>query len=126
MKLLEINKNGTEMYQLKDGRLGKIYRSGYVRVTILRNGIRDGEYFQIDSTKNSRWYQINKVVSYKGKFGKQYKRLLLAKHCDKVSLLKRFEDKNCDKMSQELKTLRIYIKSLQWYIDNKLKTITNR
>ena len=126
MKLLEINKKGTEMYQLKDGRLGKIYRSGYVRVTILRNGIRDGEYFHSDSTKNSRWYQINKVVSYKGKFGKQYKRLLLAEHCDKVSLLKRFEDKNCDKMSQELKTLRIYIKSLQWYIDNKLKTITNR
>lgn len=126
MKLLEINKKGTEMYQLKDGRLGKIYRSGYVRVTILRHGIRDGKYFQSDSTKNSRWYQINKVMSYKGKFGKQYKRLLLAEHCDKVSLLKRFEDKNCDKMSHELKILRGYIKSLHNILNIKLKTITNR
>ena len=108
MKLLEINKKGTEMYQL--------------RGTILRHGIRDGKYFHSDSTKNSRWYQINKVMSYKGKFGKQYKRLLLAEHCDKVSLLKRFEDKNCDKMSHEVKILRGYIKSLQY----KLKTITNR
>ena len=68
MKLVEKLKNGTEMYRLDDGRLGKIYpKSGYVRVTTLRHGIRDGKYHHEDSTKNSRWYQINKKEKYKDK-----------------------------------------------------------
>ena len=66
MKLVEKLKNGTEMYRLDDGRLGKIYpKSGYVRVTTLRHGVRDGKYWSQDSTKNSRWYQINKKEKYK-------------------------------------------------------------
>jgi len=120
MKLIEENKNGTEMYRLDDGRLGKIYPSGYVRVTILRNGIRNGKYFQEDSTKQSRWYQINKVEKYKDdKYSSWnfHKRILIPKRSDRLSLLKAFNDKNCDKVSQKIKMLEQYIKNLLWTID---------
>jgi len=120
MKLIEENKNGTEMYRLDDGRLGKIYPSGYVRVTILRNGIRNGKYFQEDSTKQSRWYQINKVEKYKDdKYSSWnfYRRILIPKRSDRLSLLQAFNDKNCDKVSQKIKVLEQYIKNLLWTID---------
>jgi len=120
MKLIEENKNGTEMYRLDDGRLGKIYPSGYVRVTILRNGIRNGKYFQEDSTKQSRWYQINKVEKYKDdKYSSWnfHRRILIPKRSDRLSLLQAFNDKNCDKVSQKIKMLEQYIKNLLWTID---------
>jgi len=46
MKLININKNGTQKFQLKDGRFIYSYTSGYVRI--------DGGL--------DRLYQINKVV----------------------------------------------------------------
>ena len=48
MKLVNINKNGTQKFQLKDGRIIYSYNSGYVR---------------IDSGLD-RLYQINKVRKY--------------------------------------------------------------
>ena len=48
MKLVNINKNGTQKFQLKDGRIIYSYTSGYVR---------------IDSGLD-RLYQINKVKKY--------------------------------------------------------------
>ncbi len=48
MKLIEINKNGTQKFELKDGRFIYSYTSGYVR---------------IDSNLD-RLYQINKVARY--------------------------------------------------------------
>ncbi len=121
MKLIEENKNGTEMYRLDDGRLGKIYPSGYVRVTILRNGIKNGEYFHYDSTKNSRWYQINKVEKYKDDKYQSWnfhRRILIPKRSDRLSYLKAFNYKNCDKLTQKIKMLQIYIKNLLWTIDH--------
>ena len=120
MKLIEKNKNGTEMYRLNDGRLGKIYPSGYVRVTILHNGIVNGKYFHRDSTKNSRWYQINKVEKYKDDENQKWffhRRILIPKRSDRLSLLQAFNDKNCDKMTHKIKTLESYIKHLLWNID---------
>jgi len=121
MKLIEENKNGTEMYRLDDGRLGKIYPSGYVRVTILRNGIKNGKYIHRDSTKNSRWYQINKVEKYKDDKYQSWnfhRRILIPKRSDRLSLLQAFNDKNCDKLTQKIKMLQIYIKNLLWTIDH--------
>jgi len=122
MKLIEKNKNGTEMYQLDDGRLGKIYPSGYVRVTILHHGIVDGKYFRYDSTKNSRWYQINKVEKYKIKENQRWffhKRILISKRSDRLSYLQAFNTKNCDKVTQKIKMLEIYIKNLLWGFDHQ-------
>ena len=48
MKLVNINKNGTQKFQLKDGRIIYSYNSGYVRI--------DGGL--------DRLYQINKVRKY--------------------------------------------------------------
>ena len=122
MKLIEINKNGTEMYRLDDGRLGKIYPSGYVRVTIINHGIVNGKYSHRDSTKNSRWYQINKIEKYKDdKYSSWnfYKRILIPQRNDRLSLLQAFNDKNCDKMTHKIKKLESYIKNLLWIINNE-------
>ena len=48
MKLIDISKNGTQKFQLKDGRIIYSYNSGYVRI--------DGGL--------DRLYQINKVRKY--------------------------------------------------------------
>ena len=120
MKLIEANINGTEMYRLDDGRLGKIYPSGYVRVTILNHGIKNGKYFHHNSTKNSRWYQINKVEKYKDDKYQSWnfhRRILIPKRSDRLSLLQAFNDKNCDKMTHKIKMLESYIKHLLWSID---------
>ena len=127
MKLVNINKNGTEMYRLDDGRLGAIYPSGYVRVTTLHNGIKDGEYFHYDSTKNSRWYQINKVEKYKTDENQRWffhRRILIPKRNDRLSYLKSFNDKNCDKLTQKIKMLQIYIKNLLWGMDHRAEKYT--
>tara|TARA_A100001037_G_scaffold305671_1_gene346734 strand:- start:2229 stop:2609 length:381 start_codon:yes stop_codon:yes gene_type:complete len=119
MKLIEINKNGTEMYRLDDGRLGKIYPSGYVRVTIINHGIVNGKYSHRDSTKNSRWYQINKVEKYKDdKYPSWnfHRRILIPQKNDRLSLLQAFNNKNCDKMTHKIKKLESYIKNLLWMI----------
>mgnify|MGYP003119839493 CR=1 FL=1 len=118
MKLVEKLKNGTEMYRLDDGRLGKIYpKSGYVRVTTLRHGIRDGKYHHEDSTKNSRWYQINKKEKYKDKGMKfsHVRRVLIPKRKDQLAFLKAFNDKNADKVKQMKKMLEGYAKGLRWF-----------
>ena len=119
MKLIKINKNGTEMYRLDDGRLGKIYPSGYVRVTIINHGIVNGKYSHRDSTKNSRWYQINKVEKYKDdKYPSWnfHRRILIPQKNDRLSLLQAFNNKNCDKMTHKIKKLESYIKNLLWMI----------
>ncbi len=121
MKLIEKNKNGTEMYRLDDGRLGKIYPSGYVRVTILNHGIINGKYSHRNSTKNCRWYQINKVEKYKDDKYQSWnfhRRILIPKRSDRLSLLQAFNDKNCDKMTHKIKMLESYIKNLLWTIDH--------
>ena len=65
MKLIEINKNGTQKFKLKDGRFIYSYTSGYVR---------------IDSNLD-RLYQINKVrkvnPNTKGNYFNLYERVLI-------------------------------------------------
>jgi hypothetical protein len=65
MKLIEINKNGTQKFELKDGRFIYSYTSGYVR---------------IDSNLD-RLYQINRVrkvpPNTKGNYFEMYERVLI-------------------------------------------------
>ena len=62
MKLININKNGTLKFQLKDGKNVYSYNSGYVRI----NG-------------NDRLYQINKVRKIEGNctYLNYYERILI-------------------------------------------------
>ena len=65
MKLVNINKNGAQKFQLKDGRFIYSYTSGYVRI--------DGNH--------DRLYQINKVrkvpPNTKGNYFEMYERILI-------------------------------------------------
>ncbi len=61
MKLIEINKNGTQKFELKDGRFIYSYNSGYVR---------------IDSNLD-RLYQINKVRTVPHEFWGEVKERIL-------------------------------------------------
>lgn len=65
MKLIEINKNGTQKFQLKDGRFIYSYTSGYVRI----------------DSKLDRLYQINRVrkvpPNTKGNYFEMYERVLI-------------------------------------------------
>jgi hypothetical protein len=65
MHLIDINKNGTQKFQLKDGRILYSYTSGYVR---------------IDSNLD-RLYQINRVrkvpPNTKGNYWEMHERILI-------------------------------------------------
>ena len=63
MKLVNINKNGTQKFQLEDGRVIYSYTSGYVRI--------DGGL--------DRLYQINKKIKVEGNvdYLNYYKRILI-------------------------------------------------
>jgi len=65
MKLIEINKNGTQKFELKDGRFIYSYTSGYVRI----------------ESNLDRLYQINKVrkvkPNTKGNYFNLYERVLI-------------------------------------------------
>ncbi len=65
MKLVNVNKNGTQKFQLKDGRFIYSYTSGYVRI--------DGNH--------DRLYQINRVrkvlPNTKGNYFEIYERILI-------------------------------------------------
>lgn len=65
MKLVNVNKNGTQKFQLKDGRFIYSYTSGYVRI----------------DSKLDRLYQINRVrkvpPNTKGNHFEMYERILI-------------------------------------------------
>ena len=82
MKLVNISKNGTLKFQLKDNRFVLSYNSGYVRM---------------DSGRSDRLYQINKVkrIEFPNSTFYTYKRILI--HCPKerYEYLLNFEMRNC-------------------------------
>lgn len=102
MKLIEINKNGTQKYQLKDGRFIYSYNSGYVR---------------IDSNLD-RLYQINRVVKIPprtdGNYFEMNKRVLI--HCpqERFEYIKAWVSRNVGDLPydvvRQLRALEFYKK----------------
>ncbi len=90
MKLEKVSKAGNLHFQLKDGRVGVSYSSGYVRV----------------STKGPNWYsktrmlyQINLVAKVwygTGEFEYHHERVLIPLQKDRLEYLMAFENKNCN------------------------------
>ena len=82
MKLIKVTKNKNKHFRLKDGRIGSIYNSGYVRI----NG-------------NDRLYQINKKVKIwyncETPYGYRWERVLIEKECERMKYLQEFENNNC-------------------------------
>ncbi len=82
MKLVNINKNGTQKFQLEDGRFIYSYNSGYVR---------------IDSGLD-RLYQINKVrkvkPNTKGNYFEMYERILIPCPSERFQYIKDWVKRN--------------------------------
>ena len=83
MQILNISKNGTIKCEMSDGRLGYTYRSGYVRVSLKHN--------------SKRLYQINvKRTNYNAKRSNYYyTRELLYNELDRLRMLYKFDQNNC-------------------------------
>ena len=84
MKLFKITKNKSLHFKMSDGRIGIVYESGYVRVSV--KGIKD------------RLYQINKKKLVKSKTFEgfyDHERILVSDHVDRVQMLYTFDLKNC-------------------------------
>lgn len=84
MKLFKITKNKSLHFKMSDGRIGIVYESGYVRVSV--KGIND------------KLYQINQKKQFKSKKYPDfyiYKRTLVKDHVDRVKMLYNYDLKNC-------------------------------
>lgn len=84
MKLFKITKNKSLHFKMSDGRIGIVYESGYVRVSV--KGI------------NNKLYQINQKKLLKSKKHPDfyiYKRTLVKDHVDRVQMLYNYDLKNC-------------------------------
>jgi len=106
MKLIEINKNGTQKFQLKDGRFIYSYTSGYVR---------------IDSNLD-RLYQINRVVKIPPKTDGNYyemsKRVLLPCPQERFEYIVDWVNRNVKDVPYTLtRQLRNKTNSLNYYVN---------
>lgn len=90
MKLFKITKNKSLHFKMSDGRIGIVYESGYVRVSVKGD--------------NDRLYQINKkklVYSKRFEGSKliyttcDHTRILVKDHVDRVQMLYTYDLKNC-------------------------------
>jgi len=84
MKLFKITKNKSLHFKMSDGRIGIVYESGYVRVSV--KGIKD------------KLYQINKKKLVKSNFNPNsydHTRILVKDHVDRVQMLYTYDLKNC-------------------------------
>lgn len=106
MKLIEINKNGTQKFQLKDGRFIYSYNSGYVR---------------IDSNLD-RLYQINKVrkvpPNTKGNYFEMYERVLIPCPEERFQYIVDWVNRNVKDIPYSLsRELKNKTNSLNYYVN---------
>lgn len=81
MKMLKITKHNSIYFELSDGRIGVVYKSGYVRVTT--------------KGSNTRFYQINKKIKTGTELNYSYSRTLVSNAEDRIKTLFEFNQKNC-------------------------------
>ncbi len=56
MKLIKVTKNKSKHFRLKDGRIGVIYESGYIRVNTKSKYNNSNRYYQLNQ-KVKIWFQ---------------------------------------------------------------------
>ena len=106
MKLVNINKNGTQKFQLKDGRFIYSYTSGYVRI--------DGNH--------DRLYQINKVrkvpPNTKGNYFEMYERILIPCPQERFQYIVDWVNRNVKDIPYSLsRELKNKTNSLNYYVN---------
>lgn len=89
MKLIKVTKNHSKHYRLKDGRIGSIYKSGYVRVNTKSKYNNSNRFYQINQkVEVNISCEVPNSISF-------YQRVLLEKECERYQMLQNFENKNC-------------------------------
>lgn len=88
MKLTKITKKGSLHFELKDGRLGVCYTSGYVRVSVKGDNTR---LYQINTKRKvDRPSKVDRSVMHY-----RYVRDMVASTREQVIRLANFEKNNC-------------------------------
>lgn len=102
MDLIHFNpRTETITAKLQDGRIGKVYKSGYVRVSVINgnSSLTTMIYSETPAKKDARLYQINKVVKTlkKTAWGPNYNyaRVMEDSMTAGLHLLTKFEKNNC-------------------------------
>jgi len=121
-KLKPIKTTPTGIYfRMADGRIGYANHQ-YARVSVTREGIRNGEYYKEDNEIGDRLYQINKKVNYPHHEIPSMNMIGRVRYNDiseAINALQNFNNKNCGEYAVELRKNKI----LEQYEEHKALNI---
>jgi len=121
-KLKPIKTTPTGIYfRMADGRIGYANHQ-YARVSVTREGIRNGEYYKEDNEIGDRLYQINKKVNYPHHEIPSINMIGRVRYNDiseAINALQNFNNKNCGEDAVELRKNKI----LKQYEEHKALNI---
>ena len=84
-------------FRMADGRIGYANHQ-YARVSVTREGIRNGQYYKEDCKIGDRMYQINKVIDVPSTHFKNFTEKRRVKYNDiseAITALQTYNCKNC-------------------------------
>ena len=96
-------------FRMADGRIGYANHQ-YARVSVTREGIRNGEYYKEDNEIGDRLYQINKKVNYPHHEIPSINMIGRVRYNDiseAINALQNFNNKNCGEYAVELRKNKI-------------------
>ena len=96
-------------FRMADGRIGYANHQ-YARVSVTREGIRNGEYYKEDNEIGDRLYQINKKVNYPHHEIPSMNMIGRVRYNDiseAINALQNFNCKNCGEYAVELRKNKI-------------------
>jgi len=108
-------------FRMADGRIGYANHQ-YARVSVTREGIRNGEYYKEDNEIGDRLYQINKKVNYPHHEIPSINMIGRVRYNDiseAINALQNFNNKNCGEYAVELRKNKI----LKQYEEHKALNI---
>ena len=108
-------------FRMADGRIGYANHQ-YARVSVTREGIRNGEYYKEDNEIGDRLYQINKKVNYPHHEIPSMNMIGRVRYNDiseAINALQNFNNKNCGEYAVELRKNKI----LEQYEEHKALNI---
>lgn len=108
-------------FRMADGRIGYANHQ-YARVSVTREGIRNGEYYKEDNEIGDRLYQINKKVNYPHHEIPSINMIGRVRYNDiseAINALQNFNNKNCGEYAVELRKNKI----LEQYEEHKALNI---
>ena len=121
-KLKPIKTTPTGIYfRMADGRIGYANHQ-YARVSVTREGIRNGKYFKEDNEIGDRLYQINKKINYPHHETPSINMVGRVRYNDiseAINALQNFNNKNCGEYAVELRKNKI----LKQYEEHKALNI---